>query len=117
MAYLVYCENKGCGKHQEPALDPDTNEVLCSNCGKDIKSISSFAKRQMKAMGLVKKASPKTQVFSVNCNSCKKTATPSLKDNKLACSNCSEELKNIPKPYEHAVREYLKTQKHGSKTV
>lgn len=109
MSFSVYCNNKGCGKTQIPLLDTDTNEVICSECNKSINSITSFAKAQMKAMGLVKKASATRQAFAVGCKACKKSATPVVKDNVLTCCSCNAPLTDINKPYETAIRQYLKS--------
>ena len=56
MGFLVYCNNKGCGKEQEPLLDVSDNEAYCSECGGKV-NVTVFAKSQMKALGQVKRAS------------------------------------------------------------
>ncbi len=92
MGFRVYCDNKGCREEQEPLLDETTNEALCAVCGKDIKNMSVFAKRQLKSFGQVKKTVSRQEAFAVNCTSCKKSAAPLVNGNDFSCSFCGTAL-------------------------
>ena len=112
MGFLIYCDNKGCGKDQEPVLDPTTGDVYCTECGKVIKSVTEFAKRQMKSMGQVKRDSKKQQAFSVKCQTCKKENPPKIDDkNKIVCSFCDSELTDLPKPFQQVIRNFIRSQR------
>ena len=106
---MVYCNNKGCGKEQEPLLDVSDNEVYCSECGGNIKEVTVFAKTQMRSMGQIKRERRVQQAFAVACSPCKLAATPMLIDKKLCCPKCKTEHTNISKPMIAAIKEYLKT--------
>ena len=108
--FSIYCDNKGCGKQQEPMLDLDTNEVICSECGKPIKCVTQFAKVQMRALGQIKRSGDRQKAFSVKCPHCEKEGQPKCGDgDKLLCSICGKELDHLSKPYKSAVLEYLRT--------
>lgn len=112
MGFLVYCDNKGCGKDQEPTLDVHSNEVYCSECGKTIKSITDFAKRQMKVLGQIKRESKKQQAFSVKCGVCKKENPPKInQSNEIVCSFCDAVLSDLPKPFQQVIRNFIKSQR------
>lgn len=112
MGFLVYCDNKGCGKDQEPVLDVNTGEVFCTECGKTIKTVTEFAKRQMKALGQVKRAVKKQQAFSVKCNACNRENPPKIGEkNKIVCSFCDAELTDLPKPFQQVIRNFIRAQR------
>lgn len=97
------CNNKGCGKHQEPVLNIKDNEVYCSECGKKIAGVSHFTKIQMKTLGQVKK--PAKTAYSVRCDKCKQDGLPKLDNNKkLVCAGCDNELKNVSAPFAILIR-------------
>lgn len=100
------CNNKGCGKYQQPTLDIKDNEVYCSECGKIIAGVSHFTKVQMKSLGQTRK--PPKPAYSVRCEKCKQEALPKLSNNQLACSWCGELHKNISKPFEILIRNAIK---------
>jgi len=108
MGFLVYCNNKGCGKEQEPLLDVSDNEAYCSECGGKV-NVTVFAKSQMKALGQVKRERRVQQAFAIKCEPCKLASTPMLVDNKLCCPKCKTEHANLSKPMQSAVKEYLRT--------
>jgi hypothetical protein len=108
MGFRIFCDNKGCGKDNEPVLDKDTGSVLCTECGKEIKSITDFAKRQMVALGQIRRTEKKRQAWAVKCDSCKKEAQPKLENNKLICSACNKELTNIAKPFMEILKQNLR---------
>lgn len=92
MPFMIYCDNKGCMANCTPLLDPITNDAICDECGKKISNITSFAKKQMKSLGQVKKIETQQTAFSVPCKKCNKTGKPIVKNNKAFCFSCSEEL-------------------------
>lgn len=107
--FSTNCTTRGCGRFMEPYLDPQTNEVHCSECNGAIQNISSFTKTSMKAMKQVRKSVK--EAFSVRCVKCKVEALPKISDtNKLICVSCNSEL-NISKPFETLVRQAIKVGK------
>jgi hypothetical protein len=116
--FRIYCDNKGCGKDMEPLLNVNTNDVECVECGRSIKSITSFTKSQMKSIGQIKRDEKVKQAFSVQCRSCMKESTPKLGDkNELRCSICNNHLDYLSAPYAHAVRENLLRKQKNIATV
>lgn len=92
MPVIISCDNKGCFKSQEALLDLATNEVVCCECGKDIKNISTFTKRTLKDTGQIKKDN-NFKAYGVKCVKCNKMSSPlRTPANKIICSLCSEEL-------------------------
>lgn len=114
--FLIFCNNKGCGEYQAPNLNVETNEVMCSNCGKPITSVTSFAKTQLKAMGQIVRTSKKQQAFAVECKECHNVGQPKIvkEDDQeiLVCQKCGSPLL-LSKPYKHVVLEFLKDSKGG----
>lgn len=96
MGFLLFCNNKGCFKQQEPKLDVSTNEVHCAECNGIITNITDFTKKQMKALGQIAKAVKTQEAFSIKCNSCNFAGVPTIKQNKAFCSNCNKEMKVSP---------------------
>lgn len=107
MGFVMYCDNKGCGKSQEPYLDKETDQVYCAECGETIKNVTQFAKNSMRGMSQFKKTVKAQQAFSVKCESCSKTAQPKLLKKTLLCPHCGKEHKTLQAPYAHAIKEYL----------
>ena len=109
MGYNVQCDNSGCRLFQYPELDlknskkPEDWEVICAECGKDIKSVTEFAKRSMAGMGQIKRAKTKQQAFAVKCVACKQEARPVLgTKNSLLCAHCNVEL-NLSGPFKQSL--------------
>lgn len=112
MGFLIYCDNKGCGKDQEPVLDIETDQVLCSECGKAIKSVTQFAKNTMKTLGQIKRQGKKQQAFAVKCLKCNKENPPKInEENQIVCGFCNAELSHLPKPFQQVIRNFFKAQK------
>jgi hypothetical protein len=105
MPISINCNNKGCGKYQEPLIDPKTGDVYCSNCDQIIQGISHFTKVQLKTLGQVRR--PLKGAFAIKCNKCKIEALPKLIDDTLVCSGCNTPS-NISKPFEILVRKAIK---------
>ena len=113
MGFLIQCDNKECREFQEPVLDKETDDVHCSKCDGTIDHVSIFAKRQMRAMGQIKKESVPKQAFSVKCTSCEKIMCPKLleeegKKTQLLCPSCGEEHSQLSAPYAQTVIAFLK---------
>lgn|SRR5690554_2407285 len=108
MGFRIYCDNKGCRKEQEPLLNIETNEVECTECGKDIKSVSYFIKVQMKSLGQVKKDEKRSQAFATKCKFCSKTAPPVVKSDKIHCSLCDEHLDYLSAPFANVIKQNIK---------
>lgn len=91
MATLT-CTNKGCYKTtSDSLLDNETNEVICSECGKPMKDISPFTKRAMIGLGKVRSKYTE-KAYSVECKKCTRVGQPVEKDGKFVCFNCGEPL-------------------------
>ena len=110
MAFLLNCDNKGCNKVSEAKLDVNSNQVICSECGGEIKNVSSFAKNQMKALGQTMKSAAKQKPYAVKCGNCDETDTPKLENNKIVCVKCGAPSK-MSAPFEKMLREHIKNNK------
>lgn len=107
MAFLIQCDNKGCGQLTDALLNTETNDVECSDCGKTIKNVTDFTKKSMKSMGQVKRADTK-KAFTVKCQSCKKLSPPKMENKKLVCVHCDKEITGLSKTFEDMVKGQLK---------
>lgn len=105
MAFMMSCNNKGCGKHQTPTLNLKDNEVYCSECGNVIANVSHFTKTQMKSLGQTKK--PPRSAYAIRCEKCRQEGLPAINNNQLVCSSCSIVLKNISRPFEILIRQAI----------
>src|SRR5258708_23473920 len=105
MSISLNCNNKNCGKYQEPLLNIKSNEVYCSICDQIIQGVSHFTKIQLKTLGQLRR--PEKTAFSIRCNKCKTEALPKLENNKLLCSGCVISA-NISKPFEILIRKAIK---------
>lgn len=93
--FLIYCNNKSCGRDQEALLDTETNEVECAECGRAIAGITSFTKIQMKTIGQIKRAGSSKQAFATKCPTCRKESAPKVMGSKVGCGLCSAELTHL----------------------
>lgn len=109
MGFQIHCDNKGCFKEQEPLLNTETDEVLCSECSKPIKRVTSFAKTQMKALGQIYRGpDKKQQAYAVLCQSCNKQATPQINAKKeLVCPHCQKQHQ-LSGPFKQMLLSFLK---------
>lgn len=103
MGFSIFCDNKGCGERMEPVLDINTDEAICTECNKPIKSVTSFTKGQMKALGQVKRARESTTAFVVECRFCRTKSNPVIKEKKLYCSGCGRHFDNLSAPFVQSV--------------
>jgi hypothetical protein len=102
MAFLMNCDNRGCGKYTQPALDLKDNQVYCGDCGAVIKMATHFTKVQLKTLGQTRK--PAKPAYSVRCDKCRNECLPKLDNNILVCGWCGEVSKNVSKPFEILIR-------------
>lgn len=107
MAFSTFCTNKGCGKIQEPYLDPQDNKVYCSACDREITNITHFVKVQMKSMKQFKqkKATP----FAVKCNMCGREERPQIVNDNVVCGACGGPLSNLSPIFKNMLKEKLRT--------
>ncbi len=106
MAFSTYCNNKGCGKHMEPYIDPKTDKVYCSVCDGEITNITHFAKSQMKTL---KQFRVKNKIsFSVKCDKCGKEDRPKIVADQVVCSGCKKPLDNLSSTFKIMLKEQLK---------
>ena len=96
MGFVMTCDNKKCGKSQEPMLDKESGDVYCSECNEVIKNITIFAKNSMRSLGQFKRTIQAQEAFSVGCKKCNKSACPKLSGGKLVCKNCGVEHNLTP---------------------
>ena len=106
MAFSTNCTNKGCGKLQEPYLDPKDDKVYCSSCDREITNITYFAKAQMKSSKQYKQKVAAS--FSVKCNKCGRDGRPKIKDDDVICGSCLKVLDNLSIPFKNMLKEKLK---------
>lgn len=107
MAFSTFCTNKGCGKIQEPFLDPQDNKVYCSLCDREITNLTPFVKTQMRANKQFrqKKAKP----YAVKCAKCNAEDTPKVLNNDIVCNACSKPMDNLSPIFKNMLKEKLKT--------
>lgn len=106
MAFTINCTNKGCGKLQEPYIDPKDDKVYCSTCDRELSNITYFAKAQMKSIKQYKQKSSVS--FSVKCSKCGKEGRPKIKNDEVVCGACLKELSNLSLPFKNMLKEKLK---------
>lgn len=108
MAFSTFCTNKGCGKIQEPYIDPQTNKVFCSACDGEISNLTQFTKNQMKMSKQFRKKEPKP--FAVKCGKCGREERPKLapKDD-IVCGACGQSLDNLSPIFKNMLKDKLKS--------
>jgi hypothetical protein len=105
MGFYINCDNKGCREYMEPKLDIQTNIAYCDECGKEVKSITQFAKTQMRQLGQILKNKVTQTAFSIQCNNCKTMCVPIInKDNTVQCSQCNGFITNLSKAYINLIK-------------
>ncbi len=97
----------------QPVLNKKTNQVFCTECGKEIHTVDQFMKRQMDSLGQLQKTEKRRLAWSTKCNDCGKEGPPILdKDGKiLLCSYCNKPMTGLNKPFEAMVKEHLRGQR------
>jgi hypothetical protein len=111
MPFSIQCNNKGCGQVQSPYIDPKTDKVYCSNCDKEISSVTHFAKVQMKSLKQYREKKGKS--FSVKCTSCNAEDRPLIENHKYLCASCKKDL-NISEAFKLVLNNYLSKQDKDS---
>jgi rRNA maturation endonuclease Nob1 len=105
MGILITCDNKGCYDSMEPLLNINTNEVICSSCGKPIQSVTQFMKIQLKSLGQTTKTQKSNQAYAVKCSSCGLVAQPAVTpQGAITCSRCGSQIENLPPPVAQMLR-------------
>lgn len=115
MGFTIQCDNKGCRKYQDPSVDlkgsedPDKWEVICEECGQPIKSVTYFAKVQMRHMGQILKQKKHKEAFVVKCEHCLKEAKPKIGLNEtLICVHCGKEFTNLTEEFKRMLLTVLR---------
>jgi ribosomal protein L34E len=107
MPFSTFCTNKGCGKIQEPYLDPQDNKVYCSSCDGELTNITQFVKSQMKSMKQFKQRQAKP--FAVKCAICGKEERPKLVQDDIVCGVCGKPLNNLSPIFKNMLKDKLRT--------
>ncbi len=107
MAFSTFCTTKGCGKIQEPYLDPQDDKVYCSLCNNEITNLTPFVKHQMKMNKQFKQKQAKPFVFK--CNKCKREERPKVVNDDIVCGHCSKPMDNLSPIFKNMLKEKLKT--------
>lgn len=107
MAFSTFCTTKGCGKIQEPYLDPQDNKVYCSICDSEITNLTPFVKSQMKANKQFRQKQPKP--FAVKCGKCGREERPKLSGDDVVCGSCHQSLDNISPIFKNMLKEKLRS--------
>ncbi len=107
MPFSMNCTNRGCGKFNEPYLDPADDKVYCSECDKEIANVTRFVIIQMKSMKQFKQK--KTISFGVKCKNCGKEDRPKIFKDDIICPSCNKPHTHLSEPFKIMLREKLKT--------
>lgn len=106
MAFSTFCTTKGCGKIQEPYLDPQDNKVYCSVCDGEITNLTPFVKAQMRSSKQFRQKKIKT--FAVKCVKCGREERPKQVGNDIVCGACNQPLDNLSPIFKNMLKEKLK---------
>lgn len=105
MGILITCDNKGCYDSMEPMLNVATNEVICTSCGKPIRSVTHFMKIQLKSLGQTMKQQKSNQAYAVKCSGCGLLDQPVVTpQGVITCSRCGAKIENLPPPVAQMLR-------------
>lgn len=107
MAFSTFCTTKGCGKIQEPYLNPADNKVYCSLCDSEITNLTQFVKNQMKMSKQFKQKQAKP--FAVKCAKCNREEQPKIVGNDIVCGLCSKPLDNLSPIFKNMLMQKLRT--------
>ncbi len=105
---LLKCNNKDCRRLAEVKLDPETNEVICCDCGEVIKDVTEFVKVTLRSNKQFVKRAKGNSNFNVECSSCKKKVCPIPKDKSFICPECFAQIK-LSKAFENVLRSSIKS--------
>lgn len=85
---LITCDNKGCFKLSNALYDKDSKDVLCQECGKDIKSISDSMRRTLLSFGQVVRTTS-NKGFMMACKKCNANRQVVMdQDKNTLCKQC-----------------------------
>lgn len=107
MAFSTFCTTKGCGKIQEPYLDPQDSKVYCSLCDGEITNLTQFVKNQMKSNKQFR--TKKTKPFVFKCNKCNREERPKVVKDDIVCGACSQPMDNLSPIFKNMLKEKLKS--------
>ena len=107
MPFSMICNNRGCGKQNEPYLDLKDDKVYCSLCNQEMTNVTSFTKIQMKSLKQFK--TKVVESFAVKCDKCGKEARPKIALDDIVCSGCNKPLDKLSIPFKNMLKEKLKT--------
>jgi ribosomal protein L34E len=106
MATLM-CKNKGCYKTtSDSLLDKETNEVICSECGKPIEGVTDFTKRSMIGLGKVR-SKYTGKAYSVECKKCTRVGQPKELNGEFVCFYCEQPLE-LTDYFKKLLKAYIK---------
>lgn len=103
--FMIYCDNRGCGRQTAALLDPDDGKAYCADCDRPITAITSIAKNQLKSFKQIRR---KKETYAFKCGQCGIEARPALLNDKLVCPRCKTPSTGISKPFETLVRDAIK---------
>ncbi len=107
MPFSMPCTNKGCGKIQEPYLDPKDDKVYCSLCDRELPNITHFVKIQMKSLKQFRQKVPKP--FATKCQKCNREDQPLVVGDDIVCPACRNPHEHLSEPFKIMLRDKLKT--------
>lgn len=110
MTFLIQCNNQGCFQLQSSQLDVSTNQVICMNCGNEIKNITDFAKQQLKRSGQITGKNKSQKSHAIKCTHCQLIDLPKIENDSFLCVGCNKEL-DISIPFKKLLKEYFKNEK------
>ena len=111
MPFLINCDNKGCLKTQAALLDTNNNIVICAECQKEIKNITSFAKHQLKHLGQTMRAKKSQKSFAIKCLHCEAEDVTLLQNDNFFCTTCKKELEHLSPPFKMVLKDAIKNNK------
>lgn len=74
---LLSCTNKGCFSHDHHQLDPDSNEVICLDCGESLKNVPKPTLSVLKSLGQIQRKSKMGMQYT--CKACGATDKPLIR--------------------------------------
>lgn len=107
MPFSTFCTTKGCGKIQEPYLDPKDNKVYCSLCDSEITNLTPFVKNQMKMSKQYKQKQAKP--FAVKCAKCGAEERPKVVAEDIVCGACAAPMNNLSPIFKNMLKDKLRT--------
>jgi predicted RNA-binding Zn-ribbon protein involved in translation (DUF1610 family) len=88
----------------EVKLDPDTDEVICLQCGDPIKTVTSFIKVELRTKKQFVKRASSSSSFAVQCGKCGKKVRPIPDGKGFNCPECKAKIA-VSKAFENVLRE------------